>query len=363
MTFVNSDTRVDSAFAANNRGPAVYGNYRSHGYAVNTLPATLGAAFVPANATPSEAFRVAGLDWTADKQPAYYHGTDGPTPSAEHCSIVRSDTGTLLGIHGSGYTPLQNHSLIDVLDQLGPSVSLESVLSLRGGRRIYATASIDTEDDVLPGDRIRRQLHLFNSHDGSTSFGAFFTDVRLWCANQLNYLTGKEFSNAESKGNGMRRKHTSRIDEFVQALPSLIDAERQTFHKTIDEFRSMTTVKLTPELATRILMETFSDKLSRPISVERGSKEKRQRMLSDLTEVPVIRDHYTGVTGFGTTEPEAGAGTAYALFNSITQFCTHDGSSRLKSDTERARIRLEALWGGESAQRIERTRTAILALV
>jgi hypothetical protein len=50
------------------------------------------------------------------------------------------------------------------------------------------------------------------------------------------------------------------------------------------------------------------------------------------------------------------------LFNAITQFETHD-SGRSKDETERARARLESLWGGGASKRIERAREACLALV
>ena len=53
---------------------------------------------------------------------------------------------------------------------------------------------------------------------------------------------------------------------------------------------------------------------------------------------------------------------AYGLFQAITQYETHD-AGRLKNDTERARARLESLWGGSGAKRIEKAREALLALV
>lgn len=56
------------------------------------------------------------------------------------------------------------------------------------------------------------------------------------------------------------------------------------------------------------------------------------------------------------------AGTLYGLYNAITQAHTHD-FGRAKDETERARTRLESLWGGTSAKRITRAREACLALV
>jgi len=354
-----SSNAVSTAYAANGTGPAVYGKYRDRGYAVNPLTAQLGT-IVPENASAFEAFSIAGLDWTADKRPVSYMGADGPVTAPQHCAIVRSDTDTCLGIHGSGYTPVQNSALVDLLNYLREDIKIETVLSIREGRRVFASATINTEDEVLPGDKVRRYLHLFNSHDGSSGFGVFFSDVRLACANQLNYLTGRAINQATDTGAGLRRKHTSSVTAFAASLPQLIDLERRSFAQSMDELRALTTLKLTPEVARRILESTFADKLAAPIR-DKGATDKRPRTLNDLPEIGTIRGHYSGTTGLGLDMPGM-RGTAYALYNAITQYETHD-AGRTKDTTERARVRLQALWGGDSARRIAKARKACLALV
>jgi phage/plasmid-like protein (TIGR03299 family) len=350
---------VSTAYAADGRGPMVYGKYKERGYAVNPLTARVGT-LVPENVSASEAFQIAGLDWTAEKRPVYFLGADGPIQSKEHCSIVRSDTDQCLGIHGSGYTPVQNTALINLLDYLREDIQIESVLAIRGGRKVFATASISTEGEVVPGDRVRRYIHLFNSHDGSSGFGVFFSDVRLACANQLAYLTGRAAGAATTNGTGLRRKHTSSVTAFAESLPQLINLERRSFAQSLDELRSLSRIKLTPEIARRVLESTFEDKLATPIR-DKSTDEKRPRTLADLPEIETIRGHYAGSTGLG-TQIEGVRGTMYALFNAITQYETHD-AGRTKDETERARARLEALWGGSSAKRIDRAREACLALV
>ena len=351
---------VSTAYAANDIGPAVYGRYRDRGYAVNPLTARVGT-LVPENVSASEAFAIAGLDWTAQKQPVYYLGADGPVMSPDHCAIVRTDNYACLGIHGSGYTPVQNTALVNLLDYLREDVRIENVLSIRGGRKVFATASIDTEDEVVPGDRVRRYLHLFNSHDGSSGFGVFFSDVRLACANQLAYLTGKAVGTATRDGSGLRRKHTASVTQFAQQLPQLIDLERRSFRQSISELRDLTNVQLTSEIARRVLEATYADKLATPIK-DKTSGDKRDRTIADLKEVEIIRSHYAGDTGLGIRNTPGVAGTLYGLFNAITQAETHD-VGRAKDETERARTRLESLWGGNSAKRIDQARQACLALV
>jgi hypothetical protein len=85
-----------------------------------------------------------------------------------------------------------------------------------------------------------------------------------------------------------------------------------------------------------------------------------------MTDIPITaterKAQFTGNTGLGLNTIPGISGTAYALFNAITQHETHD-SGRAKDETDRARARLESLWGGTSAKRIDRARTAALALV
>ena len=358
MTFTAN--RVTTAYAADGKGPMVYGRYRDRGYAVNPLIGRVGT-MITENASASEAFAIAGLDWSADKRPAFFMGPDGPMQSPEHCSIVRSDTNQLLGIHGVGYTPVQNSSLINLLDYLREDIEIENVLSIRDGRKVFATASIRVEDEVVPGDRVRRYLHAFNSFDGSSSFGVFFSDVRLACANQLSYLTGKAATRASNEGHGLRMKHTTSVTGFAERLPHLIDLERQSFRRSIDELRDLAHTKLTAEVARRVLEATYADKLAIPIK-DKVTGDKRDRTLNDLPEIGIIRSHYTGDTGLGIRLIQGIPGTAYGLFNAITQFETHD-AGRAKDETERARARLESLWGGDASRRIARAREACLALV
>ena len=358
MTFT-APNRVSTAYAADGIGPMVYGRYRDRGYAVNPLIDRVGTA-IPENVTARDAFEIAGLNWSAERRPVTFMGQDGPLTSTEHVAIVRSDTDGLLGIHGSAYTPVQNDALVRILDYLHEDVTTENVLSIRNGRKIFATASIRTEDEVVPGDKVRRYLHLFNSHDGSSGFGVFFSDVRLACANQLAYLTGKAAGRAVAKGTGIRCKHTASVTQFAEQLPQLISLERRSFAQSIDELRDLTNVQLNTEIARRVLEATYADKLATPYKDKSGAT--RPRTLGDIPEVATVRSHYAGDTGLGIREIPGVAGTLYGLFNAITQCETHD-VGRAKDETERARTRLESLWGGTGAKRIDRAREACLALV
>ena len=82
---------VSQAYARDGKGPMVYGRYKEAGYKVEPLVDKLGTR-ITENVSGTEAFRIAGLDWTAEKREAFFMGADGPVLAPDHCSVVRSDT-------------------------------------------------------------------------------------------------------------------------------------------------------------------------------------------------------------------------------------------------------------------------------
>jgi hypothetical protein len=161
----------------------VYGRFQAQDYALATPAEKAGGCPVPGGLSATEAFCLAGCAFPVEKRPVLVPLADGRQGAAtEHCAIVRSDTGAVLGIHGSSYTPVQQQAMVDLLDFLREEIQLENVLSIRGGQMIVATASIGLDEAITPGDAIRRYLHLCNSHDGSSAFSVAWSSQRLYTA-------------------------------------------------------------------------------------------------------------------------------------------------------------------------------------
>jgi hypothetical protein len=368
-TFIRPGTynTVTQAAIAPGHEVMVYGRYRERGYQVAPLTSRAGGVFTPENASASEAFALAGLNWTAEKHDALY-SPDGITikRATDHCSIVRSDTGDLLGIHGAGYTPLQHNAIINLLDYLREDIRIESVLNIRQGRKVVVSAALKLQDEVVPGDRIRRYIHIFNSYDGSSAFGSqrrqlgvMFSDRRLRCANELHFITGRAFHNAVAEGNGPRARHTVNVEWFARSLPDLINLQQQSFHQRIWEMQDMAAKPCTIEMTRSILEQTYADRLATPVHERNGTN--RPRHLGDIRDFETIMSHYQGQTGYGINDDARPiGGTVYGLYNAITQFHTHD-AGRKTDTTEHARARLESLWGGPSAARMEKAYQACLA--
>ena len=326
-----------------------------------------GGTLIGPDATPRQAFAAAGADFAVSAKPIAFDNAveyGGDTPESDwrcvssHKAIVREDIGRCLGVVGRNYTPVQNEALIGLFDFLREDAQIDNIVTLRHGAKTIVTASLAIEGEVKEGDTIRRYLHAFNSFDGSSSLGVFFSDMRMVCSNQISYITGKGARKASKAGEGLLMRHTSGVQEFAKRLPQLIDLQNRCFEQDLAELRPLTTMRLTTEAARAILEATFADKLSTPVT-DKDSGKKRQRTLDDLTEIPLIRSHYGKGTGIGIDTADK---SVWNMLQAITQNQTHD-LGRGATDLDRARARLESLWGGDSAKRIARAKQACLAAI
>jgi len=338
----------------------VYGSYKEAGYQTNPTVLKAGGALMPSNASVSEAFAIADADFEVERVPLFHKGEDHFVGVDSHRLIVRSDTGVQLGVVGKGYVPVQNSNLQNLFEYLHENTSIDNILLLRGGAKVFVTARINAEAEVVDGDPVRRYLHAFNSHDGSGSFGVFFSDIRLRCANQLSYLTGRAASEAKRSGKGLICRHTKSVTAFAESLPALVDIERQSFYQDIKELQQLTKLVVTPEIARKVLEATYAKELSGKIR-DKETKEMRKRDLTDLRAYSNIRSFFRGSEGIGIQGKRGIEGTAYGLFNAITQHETHS-ACRLHDPAAAARVQLESLWGGMGAKRIETARNVLMEM-
>ena len=130
----------------------------------------------------AEALRLAGLDWTVDRQElCLKDGTVIPNQFAN----VRSSDGAVLGIVTDKYKIVQNTDAFAFTDALiGGDVRYETAGSLFGGRKVWMLARLPKKK--LVGDDVVPYLCFTNSHDGSGSVRAMVTPVRVVCNNTLN---------------------------------------------------------------------------------------------------------------------------------------------------------------------------------
>ena len=327
-----------------------------------------GATPVGPDATPRQAFAAAGCDFTVAERPLFTHDREylaesfdpiGYRPLGSHKAICRTDNNDCLGVVSSTYHPVQNEAFIALFEYLREDAQLDNIVALNGGKRVFATATVGLRGEVRDGDPIYRYLHCFNSFDGSTAFGVSFSDLRVVCSNQLRYISGRGARKARAAGAALVLRHTKQVEEFAKRLPELLNLENQTFEQDVNKLKPLVSTRITTEQFRAVLEHTYSDKLAVPV-VDKDTKKKRQRTLADLEEsiLRPVGQHFL-IDGIGLDTSEH---SAWNALQAITQFETHEAGSLL-DPLRNARVRLESLYGGAAAKRLDRAREACLALV
>ena len=163
--------------------------------------------------------------------------------------------------------------------------------------------------------------------------------------------------NKLKQSNPLIFKHTRSINDNVSRLSSIIDWNKGQFTKSIEEYKYMVRKEIKEEQVKQVLENLFFDKWkNKKVCIDRTLKTQRDKTYLDLVEVKQIKENLE-------KEFELNGRTAYSLHNGINYYYSHQmGASNIKSESERARIRMEQNYYGRSAQIIDKSKELCLAL-
>lgn len=180
--------------------------------------------------TVAEAIIQAGLDWEVGLK--NLQTVDGqPVPAR---ATVRKSDGSILGVVGPRYVPLQNQDAFGWFQPFVDSglVNLHTAGSLHDGKKVWVLAEIMREPSVIAqGDEIAKFLTLSNSHDGTTAIRVGFTPIRIVCANTLAMAHSAKGSKL------IRVRHTSSSRINLDNLREIMDTVNAEFEANADQFR------------------------------------------------------------------------------------------------------------------------------
>lgn len=221
-----------------------------------TLPAR--EAFERANALfPVGTIGLAAVD---DINGQYIHLDDRK-------AIWRPDTQQILGVASDHYKPIPNSTLLRFAEAIREEVDMDTVIVLRNGAKVAFTARIrGSSHEVIPGDKIHRNIVGYLGHDGKTSFGGMFTDVRVVCQNTLGFAQ----RDAASTGKQFTIRHTANDIAQIDNVLENIDMARQSFATVVDEYREMQETKMSFDLYRHWLTKVYNlpEKNGRPAMIE-----------------------------------------------------------------------------------------------
>lgn len=168
--------------------------------------------------------------------------------------IWRPDTRHILGTASPGYRIIPNQRLLDFAEAIREEVDMDACVVLREGAKVAFTAKIrGTDNQVVPGDTIHRNIVGYLGHDGSTAFGGIFTNIRVVCANTLGYAQ----SDANRTGKQFTIRHTENDIAQIDDVLANIDIARQSFIRVVDDYRAMREVPMSLDLYRHFLERVY----------------------------------------------------------------------------------------------------------
>ena len=255
--------------------------------------------------TTREILEQNGLNWNVVKKPLFTYDMnekDGfhEVNDTPYYGIVREDTGEVFTTCKEGYTPTQNETIIDTMQEIAGENDLEIIkaIPINKGRKIVIQMQRPDNIFSIGKEPTKQFIYAINGHDGSSSLKFGFMNEVLFCQNQFAWMSNSALS-------GYR--HTESIQDKVKQLPSIInfaDQEEKIFD--LQEFSMQD--------ATADLMNDLVDYLTKTDKLAEEMHTRTKNIRNDLESCIVSEINRIGSTKWG-------------LFNGVTRYTTHQKSS------------------------------------
>jgi len=301
----------------------------------------------------------AGMDWRIQRAKVRFateRNQEGDTTAwgtmDDNHVLMRSDTKAPLGIVSDNYKVVQPKAVLEFFRDLvgAAGFTLSTAGTLFGGRRFWALASIGDAAMILdPRDKVKGNLLLCTSADGTMATEARFVSERVVCANTLAVARGE--GSAKVK---ITHRSVFREAEVKKELGVNLGGEFETF---IGDMRRLATIRLSD---TAMMMATAE--LLKPGAAQLAADE----LATVLKSKPVQRINELAIDQRGAIggQFEGVRGTAWGWLNAVTQYVDHDARARSQDnrlnsawfgtgDGLKTRARELVMAGGETVERIE----------
>jgi len=141
--------------------------------------------------TPDQFQKVAGLDWTVEKQPLMTpNGVKVPNKEA----LVRSSDNSVLDVVGTGWNPVQNSEAFEFFHDyvMAGDMEMHTAGSLKDGQMVWALAKTKESFELFKGDVTENYFLFTNPHQFGKSLNIRMTPIRVVCNNTLTLSLSKQ---------------------------------------------------------------------------------------------------------------------------------------------------------------------------
>ena len=281
---------------------------------------------INADSTIEDWQRQSGLDWSVSKRQVHFAGecvpgaNNGIHTFKDKFVLVRDTDSRPFSVVSDRYKPVQPKEILEFFRDLIAThgMTIETVGSLKDGKRIWALAKTGDAHKVLGSDLVNSYLLIATSYDLTFSTLAQFTSVRVVCNNTLQQSLNDYISRVS-----IPHFKDFNADQVHESL-GLGRAQWGAFSQALD---AIAKIKLSVGDAGLII----ANALKIPQDIEVPSPNRQHVMpIMRLFNGDAIGSDVVGQTGWG-------------LVNAVTEYVDHRKRARNQGN------RLDNAWFGEAA--------------
>ena len=297
---------------------------------------------VDPNTTVDQMVVAAGLDWDVELRPIFAQSPDGEMIKLPvRRALMRTSDNKVMTITGDLWKPLQNRDAMEFFRDYTESggAKLETAGSLRGGKVIWALASINEGFTVGRSDHVKGYVLLISPHEVGKAITVRTTTVRVVCANTM----------AMAVQNGRAQFSQNHLTQFdANRAKETIGLAKEQVHQAHLDAEALSQLKLSNYDTVRFLSKFFAP-------TPEGMKEQAhiEMLLNDPSQRPKQMDQ---VMASVERAPGAIPNNGWGVFNGVTHWVDHVAGS--KNDA-----RLFNAWLGERSRLKTEIRDSLLELV
>jgi len=262
--------------------------------------------------TPGDFQKVAGLDWTVEKQPLTT-ATGIPIKNKE--ALVRTSDNSVLDVVGTGWNPVQNSEAFEFFHDyvMAGDMEMHTAGSLKDGQMVWALAKTKESFELFNGDQTDNYFLFTNPHQFGKSINIRMTPIRVVCNNTLT------LSLSQSSDKMVTVNHRKAFD------PDMVKEQMGIAREKMEQYKSMAAFLGGKRATGDNVIQYFNEVFGAP------AKEKEDGVLPFTSRNAKIAMENLN------TQPGANfaQGSWWQAFNSVTYMTDHlqgrEGDSRLQS--------------------------------
>jgi len=283
----------------------------------------------------------AGLDWKVRQLPLFAQAEDGEMIALpQRRALVRDTDNKIMSVTGDIWKPFQNHDALEFFRDYTEAggAKLETAGALRGGKIIWALASIQEGFTVSKNDHVKGYILLTSPHEVGKSITVRTTTVRVVCANTMAMAMGKDSAQYS-------QNHLSNFD--VSAAKSAVGLAKEQIYQASLDAKLLAKLKMSAFDNVRFLAKFFQ-----PAPEGVNEDAHVQELLNAPDKQSKVMDQVMRSWG---TAPGAIKDNAWGTLNAVTHWADHSAGN--KADT-----RLFNAWLGERSRLKLEVRDALLEM-